>query len=56
MSENGQSGLNGVEVARLGLILCVDGATGGREVLGYLPSLPDPKRVKQMQKYRIFEH
>ena len=44
MSEITKSGLNGVEVAQNGLILCVDGATGGRKVLGYLTGLPDPSQ------------
>ena len=42
-----KSCLNGVEVAQIGLILCVDGATGGRKVLGYLPGLLDPIKLHQ---------
>ena len=40
-------GLNGVAVARHGLILGHNGATGSRKLLEYLPALPDPLKIRQ---------
>ncbi len=37
-------GLNGVAVARHGLILGHNGATGSRKLFEYLPALPDPPK------------
>ena len=47
-----KNGLNGVPVARLGLILGEDGATASRKLLRYLPG---PKNKKQQnQKLPIY--
>jgi hypothetical protein len=40
-------GLNGVAVARHGLILGHNGATGSRKLLEYLPALTDPLKVQK---------
>ena len=44
-----KNGLNGVPVARLGLILGEDGATASRKLLR---CLPDPKNKKIKKKYQ----
>ena len=43
-----KNGLNGVPVARLGLILGEDGATASRKLLRYLPG---PKNKNNQEKY-----
>ena len=49
-----KNGLNGVPVARLGLILGEDGATASRKLLRYLPGPKNKNKENIYQKLPIY--